>query len=186
MRFCCPLSRPPVIKPENIIIQNPRNIRIPDNGNKGGDAPQGDFQNAILKAHNKKRAAHNTPLLEWSSVLAGHAQKEADSCPTGGQIHVNSKAVNEGENYSSWSPPLPAAQAAEDAVERWYNKELGPYQGLSPKRFTEETGHVTQILWKGTRRLGCGFANCNNNGVVICRYDPPGNVPDQFDANVNA
>lgn len=84
------------------------------------------------------------------------------------------------------SQPLPAAQAAEDAVERWYNKELGPYQGLSPKRFTEETGHVTQILWKGTRRLGCGFANCNNNGVVICRYDPPGNVQDQFDANVNA
>ena len=50
--------------------------------------------------------------------------------------------------------------------------------------FTAATGHFTQVVWKSTTGLGCGFnAGCR---MYVCNYSPPGNFLGQFDANVQA
>jgi hypothetical protein len=48
--------------------------------------------------------------------------------------------------------------------------------------FSEATGHATQLLWKGSTQLGCGWApSCQ---LLVCHYNPPGNVIGQFSGNV--
>jgi hypothetical protein len=38
-------------------------------------------------------------------------------------------------------------------------------------------GHFTQVVWWNTTTLGCDKATgTNGNDVVVCNYDPPGNV----------
>jgi len=47
------------------------------------------------------------------------------------------------------------------------------------------TGHFTQLVWKGSKQIGCG-ASCNNSNkcYVTCNYYPPGNYIGQFASNV--
>jgi hypothetical protein len=40
------------------------------------------------------------------------------------------------------------------------------------------TGHFTQLVWRATTELGCARAQCGGIDVVVCQYDPPGNVED--------
>lgn len=47
----------------------------------------------------------------------------------------------------------------------------------------------TQLVWKNSTQLGCGRTNCaGQNGVpgwfVVCEFSPMGNVPGEFQANV--
>jgi len=40
-------------------------------------------------------------------------------------------------------------------------------------------GHYTQIIWRDTRRVGCGYSTCQSGAfnfeIWVCNYDPPGN-----------
>lgn len=49
-----------------------------------------------------------------------------------------------------------------------------------------QTGHFTQLVWKSTSRMGCGWARCDNLGqyVVVCSYETPGNWAGRTHENV--
>eukprot|EP00961_Rhodomonas_salina_P022602 303698-Rhodomonas_salina.1 len=49
----------------------------------------------------------------------------------------------------------------------------------------EAIGHFTQVVWKGSTKLGCGSASCANGQIVVCQYDPTGNFIGQYSANVD-
>lgn len=41
--------------------------------------------------------------------------------------------------------------------------------------FSESTGHFSQLVWKGTRSVGCGRTGCDGEGgvegwLVVCEY----------------
>lgn len=47
--------------------------------------------------------------------------------------------------------------------------------------FSEETGHFTQLVWRETRSVGCGWTDCSgkngNDGILlVCNYYPAGNM----------
>lgn len=47
--------------------------------------------------------------------------------------------------------------------------------------FSEETGHFTQLVWRGTKSVGCGWTDCSgkngNDGILlVCNYFPAGNI----------
>ncbi len=51
----------------------------------------------------------------------------------------------------------------------------------------------TQLVWKTTKRTGCAIGACRDVygeeppvPLVVCRYDPPGNIAGQYLANVLA
>lgn len=72
----------------------------------------------------------------------------------------------------------------------WYTSELPKYD-FNNQGFSPATGHLTQVLWKGSKQLGCGVQGCQAaNGfrwyTISCRYAPPGNVAGQYYANVQA
>lgn len=53
--------------------------------------------------------------------------------------------------------------------------------------------HFTQIVWKATQTIGCGWASCppgfmwgggNNEPFLVCSYWPAGNYAGLFQENV--
>ena len=47
----------------------------------------------------------------------------------------------------------------------------------------------TQLVWKNTTQLGCGRTNCSGQNFVpgwfvVCAFSPKGNIPGEFEANV--
>jgi hypothetical protein len=50
-----------------------------------------------------------------------------------------------------------------------------------------QTGHFTQVVWKGSKQLGVGIAFANNDrkAIVVANYYPPGNYLGQFPQHVS-
>ena len=48
------------------------------------------------------------------------------------------------------------------------------------------TGHFTQVVWKGSKKLGVGFALTGDGRslYVVAQYSPSGNYIGQFGQNV--
>jgi hypothetical protein len=85
-------------------------------------------------------------------------------------------------------------------TEFWYKSEFAamyPYFGATnvPTAVFHDVGHLTQMLWKGTTGVGCVSLDCGADMVVngasstlnkftVCNYAPPGNINNQYGANV--
>lgn len=130
-----------------------------------------------LLIHNKFRAMHHAPALVWDNKLANYAENHARKCRF--QHSHSPYGENLAAGYSSIST----------AVSTWY-AEKNAYSYWHPG-FSGRTGHFTQLVWKASKRLGCGYAVCNGkNGTPgkfwVCEYSPAGNVVNHgyFMANV--
>ncbi|KAI9275783.1 CAP domain-containing protein [Phascolomyces articulosus] len=114
-----------------------------------------------LNIHNKYRALHGVPALQWNTTLEKYAQNYSKNCEfkhSGGPY---------GENLGWGYAKLP------DSIDAWYNEE-GNYDYNNPA-FT--AGHFTAMVWKSTTQLGCGIKSCDNGAhFYICNYYPPGNM----------
>lgn len=66
----------------------------------------------------------------------------------------------------------------------------------SEAKFSKQTGHFTQVVWKETERVGCAAKDCGDpeeeieedgparGWYLACQYSPQGNVKGQFKENV--
>jgi len=140
------------------------------------------FREAALQQHNVYRAKHGVPPLVLRNQLNDVAQKHAEQLARTNQL-VHSEQEHYGENlYASSSsnstPPRPEA-----VVDSWYN-EIQHYDFNQPG-FRPETSHFTQVVWKASQELGVGMAQASDGTwYVVANYRPPGNILNQFAANV--
>ncbi len=150
----------------------------------------------MTEAHNRARAALdiNQPLpdLAWSEDLAVVAQDWSDNlagrCGT-----IEHREDNDyGENIAlRGSSRLVEPYAPEEAVANWVAEEacwtFGSILGTDSCDFSctddlnaSGCGHYTQVVWRRTARVGCGYSTCEAQGATfeiwVCNYDPPGNV----------
>ncbi|KAA6411950.1 MAG: hypothetical protein FRX48_04100 [Lasallia pustulata] len=130
-----------------------------------------DFISSVLNSTNFYRTQHNASALTWNNTLATYAATYANNCegPYG---------ENLAEGYTNIT----------SAVDAWGN-ERAHYNFHKPS-FAEGTGHFTQLVWKHTTSVGCGWVNCNGkNGVegwfLVCDYWPPGNVGEDYATEVD-
>jgi len=146
-----------------------------DGGADGGDDPLG-----AVAAHNLIRANAQPapdpalPDLVWDSNLASIATQWAEGC-------VFEHSGNEfGENLyvGSGTPDAATAIVAWGDEDAMYDYASNGCSGVC--------GHYTQIVWRDTTRVGCGFADCDSVAGVdfagriwVCNYDPPGNFVGQ-------
>ncbi|GAB4814577.1 hypothetical protein N2152v2_001623 [Parachlorella kessleri] len=143
-------------------------------------APAGDFSGgncpdpqAALEAHNIVRAAHNAPPLQWSVGLAQSAQAWANTCTfahSGGPY---------GENLMSYG-----VASCASAVEGWASEvSLWP---PGSNDWIHDAGHFTQVVWKETTLVGCGWTDCGGPGLIfmLCQYYYRGNILGHFVENV--
>jgi uncharacterized protein YkwD len=140
-------------------------------------AQPASYQSEVLAAHNKYRALHHAPALEWDDELAYYAEKYANQC------EFKHSSSPYGENLATGYPSISAA------VKIWYD-ESARYSYDDPG-YSTATGHFSQVVWKNTRKVGCGYVACNGkNGTpgkfLVCEYSPHGNVLSKklFEENV--
>jgi len=77
--------------------------------------------------------------------------------------------------------PAEPMQTTPKAVDMWYNELNDPGYDFANPGFSSGTGHFTQVVWKTTTKLGCGYTG----GYVVCRYcEVAGNMMDAFEQNV--
>ncbi len=130
-----------------------------------------------LSIHNQYRAMHHAPNLVWDSKLAAYAENYARKC------RFQHSHSHYGENLAAGYASISAAVSA------WY-VEKNAYSYWRPG-FSSRTGHFTQLVWRSSKRLGCGYAICNGKHGTpgkfwVCEYSPAGNIVNRgyFAANV--
>lgn len=92
---------------------------------------------------------------------------------------------NYGENiYCLWSSDRNAKANPKDVCRSWY-EEIKEYDFSIEPKGVFRAGHFTQMIWKTSQDLGVGVAKTKKGKVlVVCDYNPRGNVVGQFMANV--
>jgi uncharacterized protein YkwD len=138
-----------------------------------GGARGEDFADKMTDAHNADRAEHGVAPLVWSESLAAGARQWARACTTagGGFAHSPGAFSTYGENLA-WGTGFTAARA----VALWYAE--GANYDYSNPIASFNTGtvlHFTQLIWRGSQKLGCGEVLCGGQRLYVCRYTPPGN-----------
>ncbi|KAL8992556.1 MAG: hypothetical protein Q9169_007011 [Polycauliona sp. 2 TL-2023] len=137
------------------------------------------FQLSLLTTHNTYRTAHNASLLSWNTSLATSSLSHSLPCKFSHSTPPAPGAY--GENLAAGYPNTTAA------VEAW-GDEREDYD-FEDAEFSDETGHFTQVVWKGSTDVGCGATWCDGQEetpgwFVVCRYFPAGNVEGGFEENV--
>lgn len=196
-----PSSSPPAGPP----VQPPGGSGVPpggDGGNGGnggnglffgtnggnGPPPRGNLppdqpvdSGSWVSAHNQYRAKAwptNTPLLSWNSTLAQLAQQRADSMNASGVFSegdpITSPGICHGSHCGVNLEMAQGGPGSTAAVGHWYG-ECPLYTG----GFSEAAGHFTQVVWRGTKEVGCGVSG----PMVVCVYDA-GNIAGEFSTNV--
>lgn len=145
---------------------------------QNANAGLNQFESDILNEHNKKRALHGVQPLTWNPTLAQYAAdyaSKAFSCDNVQLIHSHGPY---GENLAA------GYVGGISPVDAWYG-EISQYNYNAPG-FSENTGHFTQVVWKGTSELGCAYVTCDNawRQYTICEYQEPGNWLGEFQENV--
>lgn len=134
-------------------------------------AAQVTLAREILAAHNavRSRAGVISPLA-WSDHLAALAQDWADHLLAHRQFGHRPNS-NYGENLFAITG---AATTPAQVVDTWAAESRN--YDYSTNRCRGVCGHYTQIVWSGTREVGCAVARGAGREVWVCDYDPPGNL----------
>jgi hypothetical protein len=141
-------------------------------------ADPADIRDTLLAEHNRYREHHCAEPLAWSEHLEDIAAQWADElfargCPLEHSRH------RYGENLAAGTP---GALDAARVVWLWYEEvELSDF---ARPDFSMETGHFTQLVWRGTRELGCAQTSCEGLDIWVCNYAPAGNILNTFAQNV--
>ena len=126
------------------------------------------FKPAVaLRAHNELRTQHNAPALKWDADMVAGAADRAGRCS-----YDHQQDNPYGENMFT-TAIKDANTAMVEAVKTWYAK-AGTYDFDNPG-YSSECGMFSQLVWAGTRRLGCAVKVCSrllgkqDGTVVLCR-----------------
>jgi hypothetical protein len=130
----------------------------------------------ILNAHNAYRAQVGVSPLQWSDSLAASAQQWANHLAATGTFEHSGA----GENLAQGST---GAFSVTNLVDMWGSEKqyfvYGTFPNISNTGNWQDAGHYTQLVWRNTTEVGCGLASGNGNDVLVCHYNPAGNVEGQ-------
>lgn len=148
------------------------------------DLPQGttgltgEEIDRLLAEHNRVRAEVGVPPLAWSDRLAAYAGQwarhlAAEDCELAHRPPTGFWSGPYGENLFMGTA---GHYGVGDAVRGW-ESEKRHYRGkeLTPSNW-RPIAHYTQMVWRATREVGCAGSLCRGRLILVCNYDPPGNV----------
>jgi uncharacterized protein YkwD len=150
-----------------------------------GQAPRGEalLRRTMLTMHNAARASVRQPELAWDDGLAADAGGYARELARTGKFEHSAQPrgnPNQGENL--WTGTR-GAYRYDEMAGHWIAEEKDfvnrPSPNFSRTGDYRDVGHYTQIVWSGTRRVGCATASNGRDDYLVCRYVPAGNVVDE-------
>ncbi|KAL4217779.1 CRISP [Mactra antiquata] len=151
-------------------------------------ADTNDFLKEAVNSHNEYRSKHSAGPLVASEDLTKYSQNYADKLAKADKMEHSNCTLPDGgrvgENlYCFWSSDKTAMPSATDAVKSWYD-EIKDYD-FGKGGFAMNTGHFTQVVWKGSKELGMAWAKASSGTTyVVANYRPAGNMLGDFDSNV--
>ncbi|RJX19709.1 MAG: SCP-like extracellular [Desulfobulbus sp.] len=143
----------------------------------------------MTRAHNRVRSELSLPQIAWSDELARFAQEWADylaeqnGCGMRHRPDRGRYGLPYGENLY-WASPIRMGNGTrkkqslspQKVVGSWVSEREDYDHSRNRCRWGKTCGHYTQVIWKATRRIGCGMATCSDlSQIWVCNYDPPGN-----------
>ena len=127
-------------------------------------------EDIVVNTHNEYRSAVGAPDIEWSDELADSAAEWALILSE--ECILQHSDTEFGENL--WMGTEGAFTLGESI--RFWGDEIEFYDVESNECVGGECLHYTQMVWSETRAVGCGAALCNGLLILVCQYDPPGNI----------
>ena len=162
-----------------------------ESGTTGGEDADGKHVClvGITIAHNLVRSQADAgdavalPPLAWSVELASLAQAHADDLAAGG-CELSSSGSGYGENLTYFSQQVVAQKVVEEwgAEKNCYTYGMFMTTDICATK-CDQCGHYTQIVWRSTAELGCGYADCGGDAsgqIWVCYYNPAGNIVGQY------
>lgn len=155
-----------------------------------------DISRLMLDYHNQMRRMYGANDLVWDAELAAQGRDHASQClfmhdnaPRGNGNNIHSEGSTGDLNVSAQSTLDGYAIEFEDFDWNTYDLNFGNGGPM--------VGHFTQMVWKDTTRVGCGWSfNCTAEGLNLnvhgkgfmssCMYLAPGNIQDEVRENVGA
>lgn len=130
----------------------------------------------FVDGHNVARAQIGVGPISWDDKLEANAQDFANKVKSD---CVDTKVSTMGP-YGKNVAVGYGASTSWEAMGRWTG-EKNKYDHTSNSCVKgEECTHYTQVVWRNSVRLGCGFVTCGAGWpFFVCLYDPPGNIPGQ-------
>jgi uncharacterized protein YkwD len=131
---------------------------------------QTDSSSEMLTAHAAVRAEVRVAPLEWSSRLAAHAKRWAQTLIAQNRFE-HEQHLQYGQNLFEMSG---GTASAHEVVRFWAQEKR--YYNPHTDACSGPCGHYLQMVWKNTTSIGCASADANGRQVWVCDYYPPGNV----------
>ena len=137
----------------------------------------------MTAAHNAARAAvvpaanPSLPPMAWSSAIAANAQAWTNNC-------VFADTTGPNGDYGSNAFSGTGTYTPANVVDSWVSEDAHYDYATNTCASGDECGHYTQVVWRSSVQLGCGFTSCTKNNpfggsgawqLWVCNYLPAGN-----------
>lgn len=138
------------------------------------------LRRVMLTAHNHARAAAGVPSLAWSPALAESAAAYAEEMAATARFEHARQPQGPGREGENLWTGTRQAYRYDEMIGHWVAEKRHFVNGVTPA-FSHtgrwrDVSHYTQIIWRGTTRVGCAMASNRRDDYLVCRYSPPGNV----------
>ncbi|MFJ2111691.1 CAP family protein [Streptomyces sp. NPDC087850] len=152
------------------------------------DATTDTFLQEVLTTANAHRARHHTPPLTLDPALTSYAKSRAQLISQKEGLshgHAGLRAGT-GETLFWGGSSRGDMFGGRAAVDVWYN-EVASYDFDRPG-YSPTTGSFTQLVWKGTTRIGAarafGAGTHAGETYIVVNYEKQGNMAGAFEGNV--
>lgn len=145
----------------------------------GETTPKNSFAAELLEVHNQERAQFGSPKLQWSQKLAREAQQWAQILAREGRMRHASNAQRKGAGENLWmgsAGDYSARYMIEAFAAEKRHFKAGIFPHISRTGDWRDVGHYTQVVWEGTREVGCAVVRNARDDFLVCRYWPAGNT----------
>jgi hypothetical protein len=141
-------------------------------------SPNNGFAQRVLDEHNRERDRAGVPRLAWNDRLARGAEAWAQRLASEGWLRHASRAEHGGAGENLWMGSA-GRYEPEGMIEAFVGERRlyrhGVFPEVSQTGNWQDVGHYTQVVWRGTREVGCDVARGADHDFLVCRYWPSGN-----------
>ncbi len=148
-----------------------------------------DFLNSMVAGINQHRVEHGVPPVELDQELVNYAKSRAEHIADKGAL-VHDGTGGYGENLYKSSSSEPVQVPATAASDAWYDEiKYYNYETFATNDPKKAIGHFTQLVWKGSAKIGagrvCGSAdNTWHDTYIAVNFSAAGNMTGAYKDNV--